>query len=173
MTIKDTRRNLRRARSVTRTGASFARTGAKLGEAALGALQVVAHRGEVLRQAGADPLRADHAEIVRMGHEKVEAAMLAGAALLEVSAKAQRLLARHWWQEVGAGTRAALGIARASTPAAALGVQAGALAGTLERLASLSTGLAALSAAGSAAAALPYNRRIARNARRLAGSARL
>ena len=173
MTARKVRRSAGRGRSVARTGASFARTGANLGQAALGALEVVARRSEVLRLAGANPLRADHAELARMGHEKIEAAMLAGAAWLEVSAKVQRLLARHWWQEVGAGTRAALGLARATTPAAALGIQTGALAGTLERLASLSTGLAALSAAGSAAAALPYNQRIARNARRLAGSARL
>ncbi len=172
MTVTKTRRSAHRARSLARTGASLARTGAELSAAALGAFEVVARRSEVLRLAGADPLRADHAEVARMGQEKVEAAMLAGAALLEVSAKIQGLLARHWWQEVGAVTRATLGLARSATPAAALGVQASALAGTLERLAGLSTRLAALGAAGSAAAALPYNQRIARNARRLAGSGR-
>ncbi len=173
MTVSKVRRSAGRARSIARTGASFARTGANLGQAALGALEVVTRRSEVLRRAGADPLRADHAELARMGHEKIEAAMLAGAALLELSAKVQGLLARHWWHEVGAATRAALGLARSATPAAALSVQAGALAGMLERAASLSTGLAALNAAGSAAAALPYNQRIARNARRLAASGRL
>ena len=170
MTQRNLQRSTRRARSVARTGASLARTGAALGEAALGAFEVVARRSEVLRLAGADPLRADHAELARMGHEKIEAAMLAGAALLEVSAEAQSLLARHWWQEVGAGLRATLGLTRCTTAAGALGVQTGALAGSLERLAGLSTALAALSAAGGAAAALPYNQRIAQNAKRLAGN---
>ena len=173
MTVRKVRRSAGRARSIARTGASFARTGANLGQAALGALEVVTRRSEVLRRAGADPLRADHAEVARMGHEKIEAAMLAGAALLELSAKAQKLLARHWWQEVGAGARAALGVSRCTTPAAALRVQAGALAGTLERFASLSAALAALTAAGSAAAALPYNQRIEQNVKRLAGNAQL
>lgn len=170
MTLANLRRNARRSRSLVRTGASLARTGADLSQAALGALEVVTRRSEMLRLAGADPLRADHAELARMGHEKVEAAMLAGMALLEASAKAQRLLTRHWWQELGAGARATLGLSRCTTPAGALQVQAGALAGTFERLASLSAALAALSAAGSAAAALPYNRRIAQNAKRLAGN---
>lgn len=171
MTLRKARRSARQARSVARTGASFARTGADLGQAALGAFEVVARRSEVL--AGAEPWRADHAELARMGHEKIEAAMLAGTALLEVGARLQALLARHWWQEIGAGTRLALGVSRCATPAGVLKVQAGALAGTLERLAGLSTAAAALSAAGSAAAALPYNRRIADNARRLAREARV
>jgi hypothetical protein len=173
MTSRNLRRSARRSRSVARTGASFARTGGELSKAALGAFEVVARRSEVLRLAGAEPWRADHAELARMSHEKAEAAMLAGVALLEAAAKAQRLLTRHWWQEVGAGARAALGLSRCSTPVAALGVQAGAFAGSLERLTSLSAALAALSAAGSAAVALPYNQRIAHNAKRLAGSVRL
>ncbi len=173
MTVTKIRRSARRARSLARSGASFARTGADLSKAALGALEVVARRSEVLRVAGADPLRADHAEVARMGQEKIEAAMLAGSALLEVAAKAQRLWLRHWWHEVDAGARAGLGLGRCTTPAGALRVQAGALAGTLERMASLAAALAALSAAGSAAAALPYNQRIAHNARRLAGNVQL
>jgi hypothetical protein len=172
MTVRKVQRSARRARSVARTGASFARTAADLGAAALGAVEVVTRRSEVLRLAGADPWRADHAELARMGHEKIEAAMLASTAWLGAAGRLQALLARHWWSEVGAGARAAMSLSRCATPAGALGVQAGALAGTLERLAGLSAALAALGAAGSAAAALPYNRRIAHNARRLAGNAR-
>jgi hypothetical protein len=169
MSIRKIRRSARRAQSLARTGTSLAGTGVELGQAALGAAEVMARRSEVLGRAVADPLRADHAEIARMAHEKAEAAMLAAAALLEIAGKAQTLLARHWWREVGAGARASLGLGRCTTPAGALAVQATALAGTLERLAGLSAALAALTAAGSAAAALPYHRRIGQNASRLAG----
>ncbi|AYG94684.1 hypothetical protein D8I30_05430 [Brevundimonas naejangsanensis] len=92
-----------------------AQAGQELAEASAA---VIARRLEILGEALADPLRADHAELGRMGTEKVEAlAASAGAACadaLDLAEQAGRLAAREGAEAADCLAR----LARADTPAA-------------------------------------------------------
>ena len=164
-------RGARDARSMARTGTSLSRLAADNGQAALGALSVLTRRGELLRAAVEDPMRADHVEIFRMSSEKMEAFGLAGLAMVEAAGKAQRAWLRYWQAEMSQAVQAANRLAGCATPDRAIQVQADAAAAAVQRLASLSAVLTELATASTAAALMPYHKRIARNARRLARAA--
>jgi hypothetical protein len=72
-------------------------------------------------------------------------------------------------QVVQASTR----LARCATPDQAIRAQADAAAAAAQRLASLSTLLAELATASTAAALMPYHKRVTGNARRLARAANI
>lgn len=86
-------------------------------ELAVASAAVITRRLEIMGEAMADPLRADHAELSRMGSEKVEAltasAGAACAGALDLAGRAGRIAARE-----GAEAADRLGrLARADTPA--------------------------------------------------------
>ena len=97
----------------TRNALRNARAGQELAQASAA---VIARRFEIMGEAMADPLRADHAELGRMGAEKVEAmAASAGAACagaLDLAERAGRLAAREGAEAADCLAR----LARADTP---------------------------------------------------------
>jgi hypothetical protein len=162
------KRAARDARSMMRTGTSLSRIAAENGQAALAALSVLTRRGELLRAAIEDPIRADHVEIFRMSSEKIEALGLAGLAIIEAAGKAQRAWLGYWQNEMSQAAQTANRLLRCATPERAVQVQADVSAAAVQRLASLSTALVELATASTAAALLPYHKGVTRNARRLA-----
>lgn len=92
-----------------------AQAGQELAEASAA---VIARRFEIMGEAMADPLRADHAELGRMGTEKVEAlaasAQAACTDALDLVERAGRLAAREGAEAADCLAR----LARADTPAA-------------------------------------------------------
>ena len=111
-------------------GASFTRTGANLGKAALGALEVVTRRSEVFAAPGADrraPITRRSPGWVRRRSKP----RCCGLGSAEVAAKAQRFLARRWWRE-STLARAPPSASAVETPAGRSG-PGGRAAGTLER----------------------------------------
>jgi hypothetical protein len=167
------KRAARDARSMVRTGTSLSRMAANSGQAALAALSVLDRRGELLRAALEDPMRADHLEIFRMSSEKVEAFGLAGLAIVEAAGKAQRAWLRYWQTEMSKAAEAASRLFRCETPERAVQVQTDASAAAVQRVAGLSAVLAELATASTAAALMPYHKRVTGNARRLAQAARV
>ena len=165
------RRAARDARTMARTGTSLSRIAVDNGQAALAALSVLNRRGELLRAAVEDPLRADHVEIFRMSSEKIEALGLAGLAIVEAASKAQRAWLGYWQAETSQAIQAANRLARCATPGRAIQLQADAAAAAVQRLASLSAVLTELATASTAAALMPYHKRVTQNARRLARAA--
>jgi len=165
------KRVARDAHSMARTGTSLSRIAVDNGQAALAALSVLTRRGDMLRAAVEDPLRADHLELFRMSAEKVEAFGLAGLAIVEAAAKAQRAWLGHWQAEMSQAVQAGSRLARCATPDRAIQVQADAATAAVQRLASLSAVLTELATASTAAALLPYHKRVTQNARRLARAA--
>ena len=165
------RRAARDARSITRAGTSLSRIAADNGQAALAALSVLTIRGDLLRAAVEDPLRADHVELFRMSSEKIEAFGLAGLAIVEAAGKAQRAWLGHCQAEMSQAAQAAGRLARCATPDRAILVQADVAAAAVQRLASLSAVITELATASTAAALLPYHKRVTQNARRLARAA--
>jgi hypothetical protein len=170
MTVRKGRAT-RDARSIARAGTSLSRIAAGNGEAALAALSVLTRRGELVLIAAEDPMRADHVELFRMGSEKMEAFGLAGLAIVEATGKAQRAWLGYWQAEMSQAVHVANRLAGCTTPAAAIRVQADAGAAASQRFASLSAVLTELATASTAAALLPYHKRITKNARRLARAA--
>jgi hypothetical protein len=167
------KRAARDARAMGRAGTGLARIAADNGQAALAALSVLSRRGELLRAASEDPRRADHAEIFRMGAEKIEAFGLAGLAIVEAAGKAQRAWLRYWQTEMSQAVQAANRVARCATATGAMQAQADVAAAAAQRLASLSVVLTELATASTAAALLPYHKRVTGNARRLARATRV
>jgi len=74
----------------------------KIGEMAIAAPQVIAHRTARMMQAGASPNRRDRQEFLLMGQEKLAAgseAMLAMAQpLYKMNQELLSIAARQWWQ---------------------------------------------------------------------------
>jgi hypothetical protein len=167
------KRAARDARAMGRAGTGLARIAADNGQAALAALSVLSQRGELLRAATEDPMRADHAEIFRMSSEKLEAFGLAGLAIVEAAGKVQRAWLRYWQAEMSQAAQTANRLFRCATPGRAVQVQADASATAVQRLAGLSAVLTELATASTAAALMPYHKRVTMNARRLARAARI
>jgi hypothetical protein len=167
------KRVARDARAMGRAGTGLARIAADNGQAALAALSVLSRRGELLRAATEDPMRADHAEMFRMSSEKIEALGLAGLAIVEAAGKAQRAWLRYWQAEMSQAVRIADRLFSCATADRAARVQADAAAAAVQRLASLSAVLTELATASTAAALMPYHNRVTGNARRLARAARV
>lgn len=148
----------------TRNALRNARTGQELAQASAA---VIARRFEIMGEAMADPLRADHAELGRMGTEKVEAmAASAGAACagaLDLAERAGRLAAREGVEAADCLAR----LARADTPFAFAAAQTDWAMGAWSR--AMSDGWtfcgAALKAQGRALA--PVHAAATANARRL------
>jgi hypothetical protein len=165
------KRAARDARSMARAGTSLSRIAADNGQAALAAFSVLTRRGELLRAATEDPMGADHLEIFRMSSEKIEAFGLAGLAIAEAAGKAQRAWFRYWQAEMSQAAQTANRLSRCATPERAFRVQADASVAAVQRLASLSAALTELATASTAAALMPYHKRVTGNARRLARAA--
>ena len=92
-------------------------------ELAQASAAVISRRFEIMGEALADPLRADHAELSRMGAEKVEAitasAGAACAGALDLAERAGRLAAREGAEAADCLAK----LARADTPLAFAAVQ--------------------------------------------------
>lgn len=141
-----------------------AQTGQELVQASAA---VITRRLEIMGEAMADPLRADHAELSRMGAEKIEAltasAGAACAGALDLAGRAGRIAARE-----GAETADRLGrLARADSPARAALEQADWAFGLWSRALADGWGLYGATLKAQARALAPVHAAATANARRL------
>lgn len=167
MTKRRLQRAARDGRRMTATGAGLLMAAAQANEMMDAAQRTIAFRTDLMRQAADDPIRGDHRELARMGHEKLEAASTGGWAVLTGWNAINRELASFWQSQLQAGMVAASHLLRCRTPAAAQGVQVAFVQGTFERSTSSALRLAELTTRMMGASLHPYHGRATRNARRL------
>ena len=166
---------VRTARALTRLAAASADltdTALKLGESALAAGAVIGHRVALGAQAMNDPLRADHGEFARMGLEKLAAFTASSQALAEEWHSIQHEVMKFAASQTASAFRAALEMATALSPSAALATQRRWATDSLARANAHAVKLMELSAGMTGMALAPVHETVTRNAARLSAPPR-
>jgi hypothetical protein len=145
----------------------LARTGVKSGEVGVASVQTIGYRTAMMAAAFGNPIAMANPEFVRMGSEKVEAAMEASQAM----AKGLSELGRAWVALLSGQSNLAaftMGLGTCRTPVELMTLQQHAMKEAVD--ASLGAGLRLVEAYSAIASAglAPVHRTVSANARRLA-----
>jgi hypothetical protein len=166
---------VRTARAFSRlaaAGADLTDTALKLGESAVAAGAVISHRVALGAEAMGDPLRADHGEFARMGLEKLAAFTAASQAVVGECHTIQHEVMKFTAGQTASAFRAALEMATAFSPGAALAAQKRWAADSLARANAHAAKLVELSAGMTGMALAPVHATVTRNAARLSAPRR-
>jgi hypothetical protein len=150
------------------TGLDLIGAAVTLGEMTLAASSVIGTRTALAAAALREPHRADHAELARMGPEKIAAFGEAGAAIAMEMWQLQRDTLAFIAAQVQGATCMALSLSTAPTLLHAIDAQSSYVAETLDRAAHESATIAGRALNIAAIGAAPIHRRATANARRLA-----
>jgi hypothetical protein len=157
-----------RARRPLAAAARLQRTWLEACEAWFGAHAVIAHRTWLMAAATGRPLSAaEGAELTRMVHEKVEAALAAAPAAARTSARMHGLLLQAAHKEAAAASSWALQVAACTSPLRLQRLMGELIHASNGRSSAASAALANAWAAGLLSTWAPFGVRIRRNARRL------
>lgn len=138
------------------------------GEMTVAASSVIGRRTALAAAALREPHRADHAELARMGPEKIAAFGEAGAAIAMEMWRLQRDTLAFIAAQAQEATRVALTLSTAPTLLHAIGTQSSYVAETLDRTAHETATIAGRALTIGAIGAAPIHRKATANARRLA-----